>query len=200
MQLEHDGEPVSRARGQALAETALVLPVFFLLLLGLVDGARLVFTDSTLSQAARVGARVASVEANWVLPAPGPAGCVTSEGAITPAQPGAHVCPPDVAHLKADVVAAVNRMVGGVGPVTAVYLSCNAGTADDPAPSGAWTESPGASSPGGNGCEDAALNAVAQSGWIVSVRLTYTYSPITPVVSAIWPSFGQSASATMVVN
>lgn len=186
--------------GQALLEFALVLPIFLLLLFGLVDGARLVFTDATLSQAAREGVRVAAVEANWVLPAPAPTGCVASQSAITAASPGAHVCPPDVAHLKADVVAAVNRMVAGVGPIGAVYLSCNAGTSDDPAPSGAWTETPGAAPPDGNGCGDTNLNATAKADWLVSVRVVATYSPITPIVSSMWPSFVRTASATMVVN
>lgn len=190
-------------RGQALLEFALVVPFFLLVVCGLIDGARLVFTDATLSQAAREGARVGAVEANWVLPTPQPAGCVTSESGLA-ALPGAHVCPIDVAHLKDDIVAAVNRMLPGVGPIARanVFISCNAGAAaGDGPPSGSWTETPGGASPAsGNGCEDDHNAAIARVGWVVSVRVVYSWSPVTPIISGIWPSFTRTTSATMVVN
>jgi Flp pilus assembly protein TadG len=190
------------ARGQALIEFAFVLPVFLLLLFGVIDGARLVYADATLSQAAREGSRVGSVEANWVMATPQPTGCVTSEALITAATPGAHVCPVDVAHLKSDVVSAINRMAPGVTITAAnVYISCNAGTSTDPAPTGNWTEVAGQASPTyGNGCEDTSNSAIAHVGWIVSVRVVYGWSPVTPVISGIWPSFTRVASATMVIN
>src|ERR1700704_3168411 len=87
----------ARQRGQALVETALILPVFLLLLFGLIDGGRFVFTDSVMSQGAREGARVAAVEALWVgkTTADDPS-CVLTAGAINPTvNPGAHVCPKD---------------------------------------------------------------------------------------------------------
>lgn len=49
------------ARGQALLEFALVLPVLLVALLGLIDVGRLVFTYNSVSEAARTGARVAIV-------------------------------------------------------------------------------------------------------------------------------------------
>jgi hypothetical protein len=191
-----------RARGQAIVEMAFVLPVFLLMLFGLIDGARLVYTDSALSQGAREGARVAAVEANWVLGTPQPAGCVTSEAGLT-ALPGGHVCPTDVAALKAHVVAAVKRMAPAVGPLSNanVFLSCNSGASGDLAPTGNWTETPGGASPGsGNGCEDSTNTAIAKAGWIVSVRIVYNWSPLTPVVSGIWPTFTRTTSATVVIN
>ena len=42
-----------------------MLPVFLLMLFGLIDGARYVFVSNALSNAAREGARKASVEASW---------------------------------------------------------------------------------------------------------------------------------------
>ena len=45
-----------RSRGQSLVEFALVIPIFLLLLFGLIDGGRLVYQHSVLSQAAREGA------------------------------------------------------------------------------------------------------------------------------------------------
>ncbi len=75
----------SSRRGQALVETALVLPVFLLILFGLIDGGRFVFTDSVLSQAAREGARVGAVEAGWIgkTVADDPS-CVATAAAINP--------------------------------------------------------------------------------------------------------------------
>ena len=55
------GWTTARPRGQALVEFAIVLPVFMLLLFGLVDGGRLVIEYSTLTNAAKAGARVAIV-------------------------------------------------------------------------------------------------------------------------------------------
>ena len=48
-------------RGQALVEFALVLPVFLLLIFGIVDAGRLIYTYNTVANAAREGARVAIV-------------------------------------------------------------------------------------------------------------------------------------------
>jgi hypothetical protein len=50
-----------RGRGQALVEFALVIPLFLLLLVGLFDLGRAVFTYNTLTNAAREGARMAIV-------------------------------------------------------------------------------------------------------------------------------------------
>ena len=49
------------ASGQALVEFALILPVLVLLLMGLFDFGRLIVAYNTVSEAARIGARVAIV-------------------------------------------------------------------------------------------------------------------------------------------
>lgn len=51
-----------RTRGQALVEFALVFPVFLLLLFGLIDIGRYVFSTNDLNEAAREAARYGSVE------------------------------------------------------------------------------------------------------------------------------------------
>jgi Flp pilus assembly protein TadG len=51
----------SGRRGQTLVEFALLLPVFLLLLLGILDGGRAVYAYSTIANAARHAARVAIV-------------------------------------------------------------------------------------------------------------------------------------------
>src|SRR5690348_2791560 len=46
------------SRGQTLVEFALILPIFILLLLGILDLGRAVFNSSTMNNAAREAARV----------------------------------------------------------------------------------------------------------------------------------------------
>lgn len=53
--------PHGRARGQALVEFALVVPLFILMIFGIVDAGRLIYTYNTLSGASRDAARVAIV-------------------------------------------------------------------------------------------------------------------------------------------
>ena len=48
--------------GQSLVEFALILPIFFLLLFGILDFGRAVYAYHTLNSAAREGARVAMVD------------------------------------------------------------------------------------------------------------------------------------------
>ncbi len=104
---------------------------------------------------------------------------------LTCGQPGGPVCPADATALAADVQAAANRMVAGVGTITQVYLSC------DPqggAPTGAWTTRPPCAAP-----NDA-------SGSLISVRVVFRYDPITPVIGQLLGPITRSASATMVIN
>lgn len=58
-----------RTRGQALVEFALVLPIFFLLLFGIIDVGRLVYVSNAFNQAAREAARYGSVE-QWQFSCP----------------------------------------------------------------------------------------------------------------------------------
>ena len=182
----------SKQGGQGLVEFAVVLPVFLLVLFGIFDAGFLVYHNSALSQGAREGARVAATEAGWV-GVPGNA-CVDNASQIGAGNPGAHVCPPNVAAFDADIVSAVNRMTVGLGPVTAVHLSCNAGGVDDPVPSGDWTDAPGGD---GNGCQD---SSASTAGDLVSVRVEYTYNTFTPFISSIFGSMPLSGSATMVIS
>ena len=196
MQLSRGTRALRCESGQALVEFALVFPIFMLMLFGLIDVGRLVYTNSAVSQAAREGARLAAAEVAWVgLPATTP-GCVVDPSGIDASNPGAHVCPPSTAALEANVLEAVNRMTVGMDQVTTVYLSCNGGDAKtDPAPSGNWTDSSG-----GNGCILANGSPAGSEGDLVSVRITYEYRALTPIISSLLGPIPLSGSATMVIN
>lgn len=162
-------------RGQGLVEFALVLPIFLAMLFGLIDGGRYVYLNSVVSQAAREGARLATVEARWI------GSTDPSCGAV-----GGPTCPATVtgaASLQAHVVAAANRMVAPFGSVAAgnVFIRCT-----DPAnvPTGAWT---------GVSCADNGADMV------VSVRLVMTFNPLTPGLSGI-DTITTSGAAAMVIN
>jgi hypothetical protein len=160
-------------KGQALVEFALVFPIFMLLLFGLIDGGRLVYQHSVLSQAAREGARLASVEASW-MGASDP-GCGTA---------GGPVCPADVTAMKTDIIDAANRMIAPFASVTSaeVFVRCDPSGG---APTGNWTGSTCASTATGN---------------IASVRVTGTFRALTPILAQIVGTVPMSASTSMVIN
>ena len=54
-----------RDSAQSIVEFAIVLPLFLLLLFGLIDFSRLLFTYVSLANGAREMARIASVSTNW---------------------------------------------------------------------------------------------------------------------------------------
>ena len=123
--------------------------MFLLGLFGLFDVGRAVYVNSTLSQAAREGARLAAVEAGWVGRDTDDDPACRDPGRYHWRQPGSASLPAHAGDLKADVTDAVNRMTVSVGPLSAVQFSCNDGTAGDPVPSGESTDTWG-----GNGCDD----------------------------------------------
>ena len=157
-------------RGQTLVEFALVLPVFLLLLFGLVDMGRYVYLNSTLSQAAREAARVAAVEASWI-------------GSSDPScgTPGGPVCPANLTALRNDIRAGANRMMAPFGSIADADLYTSCSTAP---PNPVTTKT----------CADGAINRYA------SVRVVLVFRPITPVVSSMFSSISTQASATMVIN
>jgi Flp pilus assembly protein TadG len=166
-----------RAHGQSLVEFALVLPIFVLLLFGLLDMGRAVYVNNTLSQVTREAARLAAAQASWV-------------GETTSTEPtcntaGGPVCPADVATLKANLDVAANQMAVGLGPIPSgqIYVQCNPSTSA--APTGAWT---------GSTCN------TRTSGSLISVRIAYTFQMITPVVGQIANNLSLSATTTMVIN
>lgn len=170
--------PVPRAhpsRGQTLVEFALVLPVFLVMLFGLLDAGRYVYMSSVISQAAREGARLAAVEAYWIGRSDSSCGAV-----------GGQVCPVDETAFRADILAAANRMVAPFGAISTskLYYSC------DPVGhvyAAGWTTT---------SCP--AANRGFRSN-VVSVRVELTFVPFTPGLSGLG-SITTSGSAAMVIN
>jgi Flp pilus assembly protein TadG len=159
----------TRPSGQALVELALVLPVFLMMLFGIIDGARLVVGYNTVSQAAREGARRAVVQAPFI----GKMG----------AQCTAPVCP-SVTAFRTNVVAAASSQAIIVGPILTenTFIAC---TSVASAPTGNWVTP-------NNNCSTA--NA---AGNVVSVRIVAGLTPITPIISSLIPSVTLASSATM---
>ncbi len=174
----------SGSRGQTLVEFALVVPVFLLMLFGVIDIGRFVYTDSVLSQAAREGARLAAVEAGHI-------GWTTADDPGC-GSAGGPVCPANLAALKADLQTAVNRMAAGLGTITNIWVSCDAPGA---APTGNWTTETACTA----GHWDAP--GTGQTGNLISVHVRYTFTTLTPLVSQlIGGSVQRDAFATMVSN
>jgi Flp pilus assembly protein TadG len=172
-----------RSRGQSLVEFALVLPLFLLMFFGIVDGARYVFMNSVLSQAAREGARLLSAEASWIGSADG--SCNPDPTVST--HPGGPVCPATITgaastSLQTHIGTAVNRNIAPFGPATTIYFQC---TASGSAPTGAWT---------GTTCGTKTSNNLA------SVRVVLTFTPLTPIIAQVMGTITTSGSATMVIN
>ena len=159
-------------RGQALLEFSLVLPIFLIAFFGLIDGARLVYLNSTLSQAAREAARTGSVQASWI------ASTNSACGAT-----GGPTCPSSFDALRTNVTNAGNRMMTPFSNLTtgSVHISCDATTA----PTGNWT---------GQAC------LARTPGSLVTVRVVQTFQPVTPVLGQIVGTLTLSGSATMVIN
>lgn len=149
-----------------------MLPIFLLLLFGVIDGGRYVFVNSTLSNAAREGARLGSVEASWR------GSTDASCGAV-----GGPVCPADNVALLQHIRAAANRQMAPFGTVSNVFLSCVASSGTPP--TGNWT---------GTTCSSNA------SGGYLSVRVTYTWSALTPMVGNVMGDITSSASSTVFIN
>ena len=161
----------TRRRGQSLVEFALVLPIFLLLIMGVIDAGRLVYMNSTLSNAAREGARTGAVEANWKGQSGGSCGAAAGKK-----------CPADDAALLADIKATADYMNTPFGPVAAAYMRCTDKDSVPPAVGTNTTCSP---------------NTHTSQ---ISVRVTQTWSALTPIIGQIIGTQTLQGSSTFVIN
>jgi hypothetical protein len=119
-----------RQRGQALVEFALIIPLFLLMLFGMIDLGRVIWANDDLAHAAREGARFASVTGVWSAVNPGP-GCNLSLPKATCSKSDIQAA--TLATLAAGVQGAtVTVCYAGQDPITHVQLTCS-GNTDNPA-------------------------------------------------------------------
>jgi hypothetical protein len=161
-----------RTRGQALVEFAFVLPVFMLLLFGMVDLGRIVWANNSLGNAAREGARFAIVHGGSKA-TECPVGPPSLETVI-PAASG--TCPYPSPSRQAIRDQALRYAFAGGEGIT-VQVCYGAGCSGD-------TDTAGAT------------NA---RGTLVTVRVTSTVSPLTAALVGQGP-FQVSAESTMLIN
>jgi TadE-like protein len=182
------GRRADRSRGQSLVEFALILPIFFVVVFGLIDGARLVFAYNTVAQAARDAARTAAVEAPFI------GACTTlicSAGTTVCTAPTS-TCPANTDAYRIDVKNAADRasVIIGKIPNDPVHLAlgCSAALATNTTAFATNTT---------NDCDTSAYK-YASGGSVVTVKITVPISPLTPFWGSFYPA-ELSASSTMVL-
>jgi Flp pilus assembly protein TadG len=165
-------------RGQALAETALILPIIVLLLVAVVDIGRGVYAYTSIANAARQGARVAAV--NQLYPAETDTQCsenmpvedLTDGGTPTWS---ARAC---AANAATSLGIRPGSVVVSYAAPAGSTLACPAG----PAPA-----APSANTPFHVGC-------------VVNVTVSYTWSPITPLIGNLVGAITMSSTSQMLVE
>lgn len=172
--MNRSSPPRTRRAGQALVETALVLPLFLVCLLGIVDMGRAVWATTSLAAAAREAARYAIVHGGSTSnPCPvGPAGPDATPTATSSS------CPFPSPSKQSIIDAARTAAIAGGSNVTVTVCY--------------WSGY-------GSGCSgntDITNNARGQS---VTVVVTSTVNLIVPALLGR-SSFNLSGSSTMVVN
>ena len=162
-----------RSSGQALVEFSLIIPIFLVMLMGVVDVGRAIWAQNSLAAAVREGGRFAIVHggsATTACPAGPPIPGVT----IIPV--GVASCPypsPSTQAVKDAVIAAANA--GGTGlTVTVCYGADCSGDVN-------------------------AVGATNTRGTPVTVAVTSRINLITPSLLGM-SGFGISSATTMVVN
>ncbi len=184
--------------GQTMVEFALVAPVAFLLLFGLVDVARAVFYYNTISSAAREGAREAILQYNQSAntgpnPAPpAPTDLVGVNNAVSRA--GAHVLGFDFLTGSSDGKApkcgsASNQPDPNHGCVWVFEVgtgsTCTSPTTANPASAPNTGPNPSGLNPDQytNGCDFTPLKASGHQDVVVEIEFRFT--PYTPIVSNV---------------
>ena len=153
-----------RSRGQALTEFALVLPIFALLLFGIIDVARLAFTMNTLNNASREAARGIAV-ANWP---PACNGMTSGNGSN---------------NQRGDCAVAVSRsMALGVSGTVNILVTCSSVGNNDADGDGVLDNSQVAST---NTSPVQATGAwrLCHSGDLVKVTTSSQFTLVTPLIS-----------------
>lgn len=149
------------SRGQALVEFALVFPLIVLLLFGVFDLGRAIYSYNTIANAARLGARIAAV--NQILAGPD---CNESRPVEDPLN----------AHWSIQTCAALSAVSLGVqtSDVAVAYAA------------------PPATS--------LTCGSPLHVGCIASVTITYTYRPMTPVISSLFNTIPMASTSQVPIE
>ncbi len=159
-----------RSRGQALAEFAIVIPVFLMMLLGVVDLGRAVWATTSLDSAAREAARFAIVHGGTGSDSC-PVGPTGPSSVATTASPS---CPYPAPSVQSIVDTALNYAAAGGENLTVSVCY-----------------KPSISSPGCTGDNS--------RGMVVVVTVTSQVHLVTPALLGLG-AFSLSGSSSMVVN
>lgn len=170
-----------RRRGQSAVEFALVAPLLFLLMFGIVDFGRAMYYQNEITNAAREGARIAILASN---PCNSIYGDPSGDCALPSATPaGPTVC--SAAEASGSLIAnwtcgdntstaTPNTMPTSGSPGHAYVDVAQGSTSTCPAPS--------SSASGVNTTPRSSGNL------LISVTIHYYFQPITPIISSFFPS------------
>jgi hypothetical protein len=164
-----------RSRAQAMAEFALVAPMFFLLLFAIIEGARFVFYNELLNNATREGARFAIVHGGHTQ---APDGC-----AAGPPAPETAECERHGQNVREAVRSAALSIVD-TGDLSIPYPIWTVVGTDLP-------DVPCATAP-----DDACHTGTNDRGNYVTVFVEYSYQPLVPIL----PTITISARSSLVIN
>jgi hypothetical protein len=159
-----------RGAGQALAEFALVIPLFMVLLVGVFEFARAIYYVQVVNNAAREGARYAIVH-----------------GAKSLYTIGPMLNGPSDDPTGTSVVNIVHSYATGIDPSSLDVMICWNGQPPTPATApcdnGAGDYGPGNNDPGST----------------IHVQVSYTFEPVLSVLLPL-PSFTLTGESTLVIN
>lgn len=158
-------------RGQSLVEFALVLPVFLVMVFAIVDMARVVWAYDNLGNAAREGARYASVHGGWQLTP-----CPTGPNLVGSPAAG---CPTWTPDSKEPTRIATRAFIVAGGSSVNVYVCYYTSTACT------------------NNADE--TNASNGRGEFVTVKVTSRVNLITPSLLG-FSGFDVSGSSTVLIN
>lgn len=181
-------EQLRARRGQSMVEFALVGPLLFLMLFGMVDFGRAIFYSNEITNAAREGARIAvlaSNPCNTVIGNPS-SNCSTSAGT------GLDVCNAIKAQVTLISTSAWGSSCSDTSGQQISVPPCTSGCTANA--NNAYVEIDGfATSPSFQNCStasSASSRATPRAGnnQAVKVTIVYYYRPLTPVLSQFFPS------------
>ena len=168
-------------RGQALVEFAMIAPLFFILLLSIVEFGRAIFYVQILNNAAREGARYAIVHGNESANPSGP----------PPGYPVVSNGDPFAGNVKRVVTDYAIGVIGDVGTVDFIVTVCYLQPASGPM----------YACPDNNAGDDMGTgnNGRSSPPQDVNVTVKYQYRPVIATFVPL-PAFTISGESTLVIN